>query len=191
MPRPPRIQVPGGIYHVTNKGCAERAIFLDDGDRRCFESILAKTILRHGWCLSIYCLMTTHYHLLVTTPLPDLAAGIQWLNGLYGQTFNRRHSARGHLFMRRYSSEFVQTERHFMDAARYIALNPVEAGICRRPEDWPWSSYAAILGRRSPQPFVDPTSLLESFATDPDLARARFQSFVEDRSQNGAPLNRV
>src|SRR5436309_1317007 len=101
MPRPPRIQVPNGVYHVTIKGCAGRAIFWDDSDRRSFEAILSVTLAQHEWsCLSM-CLMTTHYHLLVRTPRADLAAGMQRLNGSYGSSFNKRHGTKGHVFQAR------------------------------------------------------------------------------------------
>lgn len=175
-----RIQVAGGEYHVTATGCAERSIFMDDSDRSCFETILANVIERHRWSCRSFCLMTTHYHLLVTTPAGDLALGMQQLNGLYAQSFNRRHGCTGHVFKDRYHSEFIQTDSHLLEACRYIALNPVRAGICRRPVDWPWSSYAEAVGARSPRAFVASDSLLRLFADDAELARARFQTFVED-----------
>jgi len=182
MPRAPRIQVPGGIYHVNSKGCAERFIFLDDIDRTSFEQILARVVTKHEWSCSSFCLMGTHYHLLVTTPLGDLAAGMQSLNGLYAQTFNRRHGAAGHVFKSRYHAEFIQTDSHLLETTRYVALNPVRAGLCERPEDWPWSSFAETIGERSARPFIASDVLLKLFSDDPDLARARFRAFVEDSS---------
>lgn len=182
MARALRIQVSGGTYHVTTKGCAERLIYFDDIDRRCFEAILASVIEQHEWSCSSFCLMGTHYHLLVATPLGDLAAGMQRLNGQYAQTFNRRHGTTGHVFKARYHSEFMQTDSHLLEVTRYVALNPVRAGLCRRPEDWPWSTFAETIGLRPPRPFIAIDALLELFADDPNLARSRFQVFVEDRS---------
>jgi REP element-mobilizing transposase RayT len=183
--------VPGGIYHVTNKGCINSDIFLDNTDRRCFETILSAVVARQGWTCSMFCLMTTHYHLLVMTPQPDLAYGMQRLNGQYGHTFNWRHGGKGHVFMARYGAEFIQTEAHLLDVIRYIAMNPVKAKICGRPEDWRWSTYAETLGRRSPRPFVDPTLVLKAFAEDLELARSRLQAFVEDEAYAAQFLNRV
>lgn len=182
MPRALRIQVPGGIYHLNAKGCAERSIYLDDTDRASFEEILAQVIRKHEWSCSSFCLMSTHYHLLVATPLGDLAAGMQRLNGQYAQTFNRRHGALGHVFQGRYHSEFIQSDSHLLETTRYVALNPVRAGLCRRPEDWPWSSFAEAIGVRPPRPFIASDVLLNLFGDDPDLARSRFQAFVEDTS---------
>src|SRR5205809_7368023 len=89
MPRPPRIQVPSGTYHVTIRGCADRAIFRDDADRSSFEAILGRVVGIHEWSCKSFCLMTTHYHLLVTTPHGDLAAGMQRLNSSYASSFNK------------------------------------------------------------------------------------------------------
>jgi putative transposase len=181
MPRQPRIQVPGGIYHVDTKGCAERFIFVDDVDRTSFEEILALVVRKHEWSCSSFCLMGTHYHLLVTTPHGDLAEGMHRLNGLYAQTFNRRHGAAGHVFMSRYHAEFIQTDSHLLETTRYVALNPVRAGLCERPEDWPWSSFAETIGMRPARPYIASDVLLELFADDPELARARFHAFVMDK----------
>jgi REP-associated tyrosine transposase len=180
VPRPPRLQAPGAAYHATAKGCADRSIYLDDADRAAFESILAGVIQRHAWSCEALCLMTTHYHLMVTTPQGDLAAGMQRLNGLYARTFNRRHGFEGHLFHRRYHAELIQTGAHQLEVCRYIALNPVRAGLCEHPAEWPWGSYAETIGERSSRPFLATWSLLRLFGDDVCLARSRLQVFVED-----------
>jgi REP element-mobilizing transposase RayT len=180
MPRQPRIQVASGMYHVNASACEGQLLFRDAADRNSFEALVASTVSRLAWsCLSI-CLMDTHYHLLVVTLGADLAAGIQRINGLYGQTFNRRHGSSGHVFKARYHSEFIQTEGHLFEVCRYIALNPVRAGICESPADWPWSSYAETVGLRSPRPYVASEELLRLFADDLQLARSRFQAFTEE-----------
>ena len=168
------------MYHVNASACGDRDLFWDAVDKSSFEALVAETVTRFGWsCLSI-CLMDTHYHLLVVTPETDLAAGMQRLNGFYGQTYNRRHGSSGHVFKKRYHSVFIQTDSHMFEVCRYIALNPVRAGIVDSPADWPWSSYAETLGLRSPRPFVASDELLRLFATDPQLARARYQAFTEE-----------
>jgi putative transposase len=142
VPRPPRIQRAGAIYHVTALGVDHLAIFRDVYDRVVFEALLEKAIARFEWRLHAYCQMTTHYHLVVETPEPNLARGMQWLNGVYGQAFNERHGRSGHLFHGRYSAALLESEEHFSAACRYVILNAVAAGICDRPEDWPWCGVA-------------------------------------------------
>lgn len=138
--------MPDGIYHVTSRGNGKQAIYLDDADRRIFLATLSHAVSRHGWHCLAYCLMDNHYHLLVETPRPNLPAGMRQLNGVYAQRFNRRHERCGHLFQARYSAVLVERDTHLLEAARYIALNPVAAGLCDRPEQWPWSSHRAVLG---------------------------------------------
>lgn len=147
MPRPPRIQRAGAIYHVWVRGVDHLAIYRDARDRELFERLLKKAIRRVGWRVHAYCQMTTHYHLVVETPEPNLARGMQWLNGVYGQFFNERHGRSGHLFQGRYGAELLESEEHYAEACRYVLLNPIKAGIVKRAEDWPWSGVAP--GKRS------------------------------------------
>ena len=76
MPRRARIQAAGAAYHVTANGVARSALFRDDLDRQCFLNLLAGVVTRFEWTCHAYCLMTTHYHLLVQTPVPNLSAGM-------------------------------------------------------------------------------------------------------------------
>jgi REP element-mobilizing transposase RayT len=137
--RAPRILVPGGVYHVTARGTGPIPIYRDDFDRGRFVTRLAAVESRMGWIRRALCLMETHYHLMVETPEPNLSAGIHQLNGYYAQLFNRRHGRVGALFQGRFHAVLVETDEHLATARAYIAANPVRAGICARPEDWPWS----------------------------------------------------
>lgn len=129
-----------------------------------------------------YCLMSTHFHLLLTTPDPNLAFGMQRLNGCYAQAFNNRRERFGHLFQGRYHAVHVESDGHLLELYRYIALNPVRAGACRRPADWPWSSFAAAVGVAPPPSFASSDSLLRHFGGDRKWARARLRGFVEENT---------
>ena len=111
----------------------------DDADRRLFLKLLVRTTKRCGWELQAFCLMTTHYHLVVTTPVRRLSAGMQWLNGVYAQRFNRRYERFGHLFAGRYGARSIESEDYLGRACEYVLLNPVRAGLCERAADWPWN----------------------------------------------------
>jgi putative transposase len=178
MPRPPRIQAAGGTYHLTCHAVRHSALFLDSFDFDRYLAGVGDVVKRYGWRCFAYCLMTNHAHLLVETPNPDLARGMHRLNGRYAGTFNRRWAFDGHVFNRRYGSVLVETEWHFLEAARYVVLNPVRAGICRRPEDWPWSSYGATIGLVAPPEFLAVDDLLASFGSPRDVAAASFADFV-------------
>lgn len=147
MPRPLRQDLPDGIYHVTARGVDRDAVFRDDADRVLFLRLLSETVDRHKWICHAFCLMGTHYHLVVETSQAALSRGLHGLNGLYAQLFNRRHGRSGHLFGGRFHAWVLDDEEHFRQACHYIAQNPVRAGLCRQPEDWPWSSERPREGR--------------------------------------------
>ena len=104
--------------------------------------------------------MGTHYHVFVTTPEPDLAAGMQWLNSRYARWFNHCNDRFGHLHAGRYHSELIESESHAAAVARYIPNNPRRAGICADPATYRWSSYAATLGLAPRPAFLDDEWLL-------------------------------
>jgi REP element-mobilizing transposase RayT len=125
-------------------GVNEELIFRGDEDRIGYIAMLAATVSRYGWLCLAHCLMGTHLHLLVETPEPNFGDGMRWLHGHYARCFNKQHHRDGHLFGGRYHDEPVLTEAHLLTVVPYIAANPVEAGICRDPRDWPWGSHRAV-----------------------------------------------
>jgi putative transposase len=180
MPRLPRPLVPKGTYHVTAKRCAGQSLFADSHDRATLLAIVALVVERHGWTCSSYCLMPTHFHLLITTLDADLDAGMQRLNSNYATSFNRRHGSSGHVFGSRYGAELIQSDGHLLETCRYIPLNPVRAGLCVDPEDWRWSSFRATMGKERAPGFLDTSWLLRLFGPNDAVARARFRAFVDD-----------
>jgi REP element-mobilizing transposase RayT len=99
--------------------------------------------------------MENHFHLALTTPEPNLGAGMRRLNQIYAQWFNHRHDRVGHLFEQRYWSRLLEDEAHVVAVVTYIAANPVRAGLCERPEQWPWSSARAAAGVARAPSFLD------------------------------------
>lgn len=180
MPRAPRQLAPDALYHVIGKATGADCLYVSSEDYRHFLRLLEQVALRFGWRCRIYSLLGTHYHLMVATPEPNLARGMHRLNGLYAQAFNRRHKRWGHLFGDRYYSLVVRREAHTLELVRYIALNPVRAGLCATPERWPWSSYAATIGNATPPPFLDSDEILRWFSPSREVAIRRLRAFVDD-----------
>lgn len=139
MPRPLRLLIAGGHYHVIARGVAGAPIVIDDEDRRAFVALLRLTGERHRWRTHAFCLMTTHVHLVVETPRPDLSRGMQRLLSLHAQEFNRRWQRFGHLFADRFTSHVIDDDAYLEEVCRYVLDNPVTAGIVRSAIDWPWS----------------------------------------------------
>jgi putative transposase len=154
MARPHRPLAAGLIYHVTARGNDKAPLFLTVADYEVFLSGLA--VARHLDALlcHAYCLMPNHYHLLVETPRANLDDAMQRLNGTYATRFNRHHERTGHVFQGRYGTKLITDDSYALTVIRYIATNPVRAGLCTRPEEWPWSSHAATAGLAPPQPFL-------------------------------------
>jgi putative transposase len=145
MARRPRELVAGGVYHAVARGNRGSRIFDDEADYAEYLKLLRGAVKRYGWHLLAYCLMGNHVHLVVETPEPNLPAGMQWLQGKYGRYFNDRHDLFGHVFQGRYRAIRQVTDEQLWQVLRYVALNPVEAGLCRRPRDYRWSSYGTAL----------------------------------------------
>ena len=177
LPRPLRDQVEGGIYHVVSRGVRKLPIFTDDRDRERFLWLLEVTADRYQWEIHAYCLMTNHFHLLVTTKDPNVSAGMQYLNGRYCAWFNWRHGFEGHVVERRFYSVLMETDEQLLAVARYIVLNPVRAGMCRSAADWRWSSYRAMVATLATIPRLS-RWLLGLFHRELAQARERFADFV-------------
>jgi putative transposase len=182
MVRPLRIEYPGAFYHVTARGNARAAIFHGDDDRRLFLDVTARAVERSRLALHAYCLMDNHYHLVVETPLGNLSAAIHHLNGVYAQTLNQRHGRVGHLFQGRYKAILVERDSHLLELCRYVVLNPVRAGLCSRPEEWPWSSYRATAGLAPRPPLLTTDFVLAQFGRTAGVARMGYRAFVDDRA---------
>jgi putative transposase len=180
MARGPRIEVPDGIYHVGARGNRGCRIFADDYERRIFLMLLAKHARRHGWRLHAYVLMTNHYHLLLRLRERGLSDGMRGLNGEFSRFTNKRHRLEGHLFRNRFWSELTESDGHYLQTARYIVLNPLRAGICKRPASWRWSSYRACAGLEFATDFLSVNDLLGCFADSPEKARRAYRAFVQD-----------
>jgi REP element-mobilizing transposase RayT len=180
MARQARSQLPDGLYHVACRGNRRQVIFTDDGDRRFFYALLARVVRQFQWHLHAYCLLENHYHLVLETAVRDLSAGMQRLNGVYAQCFNSRHGVNGHLFQDRYYAGFIEADGHLLELIRYLALNPVRAGLSSRPENWPWSSYACLIGMGPAEPFLSINPVLRLFSEDAARARRILRRFVAD-----------
>ncbi len=150
MARKLRVEYPGAIYHVMNRGDRREPIFGDDADRKQFVETLGEACVRSGWQVQAYCLMPNHFHLVVETPQPTLVAGMKWFLGTYTGRFNRRHKLFGHLFSGRYKSLIVDGSGsgYLRTVCEYVHLNPARAKTLRPEQalrEYRWSSWPEYL----------------------------------------------
>ena len=179
MPRAPRINFPDAVYHVTSRGNGRARIFFDDEDRHRFLRQLRDNVDTHAVMLYALVLMDNHFHLLARTPRANLSQFMQRLNTSYALYARYKHRKPGHQFEARFKAKLVQEEGYLLAVTRYIHLNPIKIGPCRRLskaqrarrlEAYPWSSYPGYVAKRNAQEFVCYDVLREYGST---LASAR------------------
>ena len=160
------------------RGNGRMKIFLDDLDRQKFLLLLTDVVdIFQIECLD-HCLMTTHYHLCVCNPHPNLSDAFKYLNGNYALWWNARHRRVGHVFQGRFKDQIVQRDGYLATLCRYIALNPVRAGLVKEPSEWAWSSYRALSGLAPVPAFLRPESVLGQFGDTVDRQRDNYVRHV-------------
>ena len=179
MARPLRLEFPGAVWHVTNRGVEQRSIYGDDLDRIHFLQLVENVIDEYRWQLRAYTLMTNHYHLFFRTPDTNLSHGMKDLDGDYASYFNARYRRTGHLFQGRFGGQLVDSETYLLSLTRYIVLNPVRAGMVETPGEWRWSSYRATAGLAAAPHWIDHGPILDAFnADDWNNAMHEYRDFV-------------
>lgn len=191
MARPIRIEYPGAVYHVTSRGNANRPIFKDEQDRKSFLELLGLLVDRFKWRLHAYCLMNNHYHLLIETPKGNLSNGMRQLNGIYTQSFNRRHGRAGHVFQGRFKGIVVDKKNYLLDLATHVVLNPVRLRVVKSPRDYKWSSYKATAGLEKAPSFLTTDWILSQFGKQLKTAQEKYRSYVKNAIKNPKPWDKV
>lgn len=174
-----RVEAPGAIHHVVAKGNAGQAIVRDDDDRGALVRRLARAFELHGWSCWSYCLMDSHFHLVVETPEPNLGIGMKWLSAAHAQDFNQRYERCGHVFGGRFYSQLIERDAHLLEACVYVVLNPVRAGVVEHPRQWSWSSFRSAAGLAPTLSSLSSGHLLDFIDVSRDIAQRRFVSVVE------------
>src|SRR5258708_34608010 len=195
MRRKLRLQYPGTIYHLMNRGDRRQNIFKDDEDRYRFLRTLAQACEKTGWQVHAYCLMSNHFHLVVETPKANLVAGMKWFLGTYTSRFNRRHMLLGPLFSGRYKSLIVDGsgDGYLQTVCDYVHLNPVRANLLRSEEplqNYRWSSYPEYLKRAAKRAVwlrVDRVLGELGIQGDDAAGRQRFAQAMEERRGKDQP----
>jgi REP element-mobilizing transposase RayT len=158
-----------GTFHVyTHCVWAARLHFRDDIDRVEFLRGLARVTAKWEWRCLGFCLMRTHYHLIVEVGEGVLPGAMQSLNHPYSCHFNRRHGLRGHTQFRRYGSRRIVDAHDLIQTYAYAMNNPVEAGACPNASAWPWSSFRGTLGLSEANSFIDDGPLMGCFRREID-----------------------
>jgi REP element-mobilizing transposase RayT len=183
VPRQRREFKAGGTYHVFSRGSNRQSIFRFDSDRIDFLDCFETVALRHELRCLAYCLMPNHFHFVIETPDGRLSDAMKALNGRYSLRFNKRHGCDAHLFKNRFGAIEQETDEQLFQTLRYVALNPVTAGLCSNPAEWPWSSYRASVGEVKPPLFLSLARLLSYLGATSETAMSRYRELVLGESE--------
>ena len=185
MARPLRLELAGGLYHVTSRGDRREDIVDDDDDRLKWLEILGSVCCRFNWRCHAYCLMDNHYHIVIETANANLSKGMRQLNGVYTQYFNRQHDRVGHVFQGRYKGILVEKDSYLLELARYVVLNPIRARMVNSIKAWKWSSYQTMLGEHVAPDWLETDWILGQFSKQRKRAIKHYVEFV--RAGKGLP----
>jgi len=178
MARPLRIQYEGAVYHVTARGNERGKIFFSKRDYEKFKEYLEEAREKHGFVLHCYVLMTNHYHLIIETPEGNLSRIMHHINSSYTTYTNIKRERSGHLFLGRYKAIVVNKDNYLLELSRYVHLNPVRANMSERPEDYPFSSYRAMVSSTEDS-LVSTDTIHGMMANNKKDGRNRYRAFVE------------
>jgi len=179
-----RLHIPGVPVHVLSRGNDKQCIFTDNRDYERYLQLLSDVCARFGVTCHAFCLLWNHLHLIVTPSDLPVCGMMRQLNSHYCQWFNHRHGRVGHVLQGRYRALLIDGGSYFLNAMRYVVLNPVAAHKVKSPADWPWSSYRATVDLEERPAYLDLQRLWHTLdAADASNGCARFKALVEEGGQ--------
>lgn len=183
MPRKPRLEAEGLLYHVIARGIERRDIFKENEDYRFYLARLGEILAATQIDCYAFCLMPNHFHLLLKQNSIPLSTAMRRLLTRYAIYFNKRYKRSGHLFQNRYKSIICQEEAYLLELVRYIHLNPVRANIVQSIDELaahPHSGHAALVGKSTYDWFPKERVLSHFGAKDVKSATRAYLDFMAD-----------
>jgi len=179
MPRRGPIN-PTGYYHVSTRGNFGQPLFQSPGEHELYLDLFARYAEKFAWKTLAWTLLWNHHHFLIKLSDDGLSEGMRRINHGFSRRINAAYdrTGKGHLVRHSFFAAEIDTDQYLLAALRYIELNAVEAGLCERPEDWPWSGYAATMGMAKPRPFHTTAATLRLFGRRPEESRHSYARLV-------------
>ena len=162
-----------------NRGRGRQKIYKDDLYYQAFISVLSEASSRFNLQVHAYCLMSNHYHLLVSTPEGNLQRAMRHIGGVYTQKYNRLAGTDGSLFKGRYKAILIDSDEYLLHVSKYIHLNPLTAKMVNELADYPWSSYPAYIGKQKAEKWVTYSDVYGQL-TAKRQKRAKYKAYVEE-----------
>ncbi|MFC4023527.1 transposase [Oceanobacillus longus] len=183
MPRNKRVWIPDTYYHVSSRGNRRDLLFKEEADYKVFFKILHNVHEKSPFKLASYCLMSNHYHLLLNTTEQPISKVMSMVNKRYADYFNTKNNVSGHVFEKRFFDKPIGTAYGLLEVSRYIHLNPVEAGMVHRAENYPWSSYRHYYYDSQSQ-LLNKNDLLQCLPSDEIGKRRKYDAFLNKTDEN-------
>ncbi|WP_163969674.1 transposase [Oceanobacillus halotolerans] len=177
MARKKRIWIPNSFYHVVCRGNRRDTLFKEAEDFNVFLYMLSKIKQDLPFDMASYCLMMNHYHLQIRSTDQPVSKIMARLNKRYADYFNTKNGYTGHVFEKRFHDKLVETKQGMLEVSRYIHLNPIGAGIVKRPEDYQWSSYRYYY-YQSPHELLNMEEIMGCFAGNRKEKQIQYEQYV-------------
>ncbi len=188
MPRKPRIEYPGAIYHVIQRGNNRNNVFSQSSDKEYLLNQFETAVIKDEVELFAFVILDNHYHLALRTGTKPISKIMHWVNSRYARRFNRLYSRSGHVFEGRYQAIPVENEHYLLRVIRYIHLNPVRAGIRSLPEEYMWSSDRIYRSLQSS--FVNWDLMMSIFSNNLPHALSEYKHFM-GQEEDGANFENI
>lgn len=166
-----RIVYPGGIYHVTHRAPGREVLFVENKDYLHMLSLLKEISGEFKWRLFSFVLMPNHLHLLLRISEVNLSEGIKKLCERYAKYFNKKYERKGPVFSRPYRAALCLDDNYLLSISIYIHLNPFKVKLCKKIDDYRWSSLRLYIGEGKSS-FIDQTFVLRILSSD-KIAKAK------------------
>ena len=176
----PRNEKANVLFHVIARSVNDNQLFPDDGWRTAFAGALSQEAEERNWEVWAYCLMGTHYHVLMSTPDASISDGFQRAHLRLASRRNSDQERSGRLLDTRFRMLDIRSQNHLFSCLRYIPMNPVKAQLCAHPADWKWSSFSATAGLAPNPSWLRSTEVLEYLSRDSGADFARWVTSSND-----------
>lgn len=182
MSRRHRINAPGTIHHVVNRGVNRQRIFFTDADRVEFGRLLGEVHCRFGVSVIAYCLMDNHFHLILDCPDGHLSEAMHHLQSVLASHVNERNGRDGPLFKGRFYSALIDTDHYLVIATRYVERNALVLPGVDAPWEHRWSSVRARLGFKPGPDWLQSDRMLDYFSNSDAYAEFLCSNPATDES---------
>lgn len=188
MPRFSRNYYNKLYFHIIVQGTNKTHIFRDTEDKNYYAGILYS--LKNEYNINIvgYCIMRDHAHMILNVKnVKNISQFLHRANTKYALYYNKKNDRVRYVFRRRYKIQEIYSEEQLNNCILYIYNNPVRAGICKKPENYKFSSCKEVIEdyeEFDKYTFIDTNEDYD----DKELSKRIIDKFLNDNNANMAQV---